>query len=153
MGLCLPRRILATSEASRPSTAPSVSITYQRRSMSRGFGEKVFMDCPGVTIVGRSWPTGQSTWAFDRTSKVWSPNRSQPPGWTDPNTPLERHGAEAGPPGRPGRDIDPQRRGGSSGCYEKAARPAPNSADGRTDQADSPVSSRTEVQGLRNCLE
>src|SRR5205809_1359795 len=41
IGLCFPRRTLATSEASRPSTAPSASTTYQRRSMSRARGEKV----------------------------------------------------------------------------------------------------------------
>src|SRR6266702_6028142 len=51
IGLCLPRRILATSEASRPSTTPSASMTYQRRSMSRGFGEKVFI---GIQKGGRS---------------------------------------------------------------------------------------------------
>src|SRR5437899_2044208 len=43
IGLCLPRRIFATSEASLPSTAPSASTTYQRRSMSRGRGEKVLV--------------------------------------------------------------------------------------------------------------
>ena len=34
IGLCLPRRIAATSDARRPSTAPLASMTYQRRSMS-----------------------------------------------------------------------------------------------------------------------
>jgi hypothetical protein len=39
IGLCLPRRIVATSEASLPSTTPLASTTYQRRSMCSGFGE------------------------------------------------------------------------------------------------------------------
>ncbi len=39
IGLCLPRRIAATSEARRPRTRPLASITYQRRTMCSGFGE------------------------------------------------------------------------------------------------------------------
>jgi hypothetical protein len=36
IGLCLPRRILATSVASRPRTIPLASTTNQRCSMSLG---------------------------------------------------------------------------------------------------------------------
>ncbi len=39
IGLCLPRRMAATSEARRPRTWPLASITYQRRTMCSGFGE------------------------------------------------------------------------------------------------------------------
>ena len=33
IGLCLPRRITAASDATRPSTCSPASMTYQRRSM------------------------------------------------------------------------------------------------------------------------
>src|ERR1700741_1296077 len=41
LGLCLPRRMLATIEASRPTTSPSASIRCHFFSTSRGFAERV----------------------------------------------------------------------------------------------------------------
>src|SRR5712691_12063645 len=79
MGLCLPRRIFATSEASRPSTAPSASTTYQRRSMSRGLGANVLVVvincCPGLVRFGHETsaggrPTHESTRGAGGASKV-----------------------------------------------------------------------------------
>src|SRR5690606_12271193 len=43
VGLCLPRRRLATREARRPTTRPSASISTHFFVTSAGFCEKVFM--------------------------------------------------------------------------------------------------------------
>src|SRR5690606_23724900 len=43
VGLCLPRRIVATWEASRPSVLPSASTMYHWRSISEAFGVDVFI--------------------------------------------------------------------------------------------------------------
>src|SRR5690349_9983795 len=45
VGLCLPRRRLATREARRPTTRPSASISTHFFVTSAGFCEKVFMVC------------------------------------------------------------------------------------------------------------
>src|SRR5580698_5930225 len=43
VGLCLPRRRIATIEASRPTMSPSASIITHFFSTSAGFAEKVFI--------------------------------------------------------------------------------------------------------------
>src|SRR2546428_10984832 len=51
IGLCFPRSSLAAWEATWPSTAPLASRTYQRRSISRGRGENVFIPRLGLVCA------------------------------------------------------------------------------------------------------
>src|SRR3954464_15934019 len=54
IGLCLPRRIRATSVAMRPSTRPSASTTCQARWISDGFGVNVRTRSPSSKRSGLS---------------------------------------------------------------------------------------------------
>src|SRR3954447_26046350 len=103
IGLCLPRRIVATSEASLPSTTPLASTTYQRRSMCSGFGEEVFINVEMSAHGARP--------AIQVTRAATSPSKADEPGadrGRRRESPKRRNDLRARQrPGRPEGSVGP----------------------------------------------
>src|SRR5258708_10468375 len=76
VGLCLPRRIVATCEASRPSTMFSASMTYQRASSSARLALYVF----GFITLSNQTRSARSLvrWPGEHPSRINNAHQAEP---------------------------------------------------------------------------